>query len=57
MTKHQPTPGGVVLVAIDIAKARNETLIQIPGHARLGGPLFRLWREAEVSMSSTDVRS
>lgn len=34
MTKHQPTPDGVVLVAIDIAKARNEVLIQIPGHAR-----------------------
>jgi transposase len=34
MTKHQSTPDEAVLVAIDIAKVRNEVLIQIPGHAR-----------------------
>ncbi len=34
MTKHQSTPDDAVLVAIDIAKARNEVLIQIPGHIR-----------------------
>ena len=34
MTKHQSTPDDAILVAIDIAKARNEVLIQIPGRAR-----------------------
>jgi transposase len=34
MTKHQSTPDDAVLVAIDIAKMRNEVLIQIPDHAR-----------------------
>lgn len=34
MTKPHPIADGVVLVAIDVAKARNEVLIHIPGHAR-----------------------
>ena len=34
MTKPHAIPDDVVLVAIDVAKARNEVLIQIPGHAR-----------------------
>jgi transposase len=34
MTTHQLTPAVGVLVAIDVAKARNEVLIEIPGHAR-----------------------
>ena len=34
MTTHQLTPVHGVLVAIDVAKARNEVLIEIPGCAR-----------------------
>ena len=34
MTKHQLIPNEGVLVAIDIAKARNEVLIDIPDHGR-----------------------
>ena len=34
MTKHQLTPPQGILVAIDIAKTRNEILIESPGHAR-----------------------
>ena len=34
MTKPHAIPDDVVLVAIDVAKARNEVLIQIRGHAR-----------------------
>ena len=34
MTKMQPTPSDAVLVAIDVAKARNEILIEIPGCQR-----------------------
>src|SRR5829696_3301654 len=34
MTKHQPIAGDVVLVAIDVAKARNEVLIALPGQTR-----------------------
>lgn len=34
MTKHDLTPNLGVLVAIDIAKARNEVLLQIPGSPR-----------------------
>ncbi len=34
MTTHQLTPPCGVLVAIDIAKIRNEILIESPGHAR-----------------------
>jgi hypothetical protein len=34
MTTHQLTPAQGVLVAIDIAKARNEVLIEIPAHGR-----------------------
>ena len=34
MTKPYPIADDVVLVAIDVAKARNEVLIHIPGHAR-----------------------
>jgi hypothetical protein len=32
MTTLHPMPEDVVLVAIDIAKARNEVLIELPGH-------------------------
>jgi transposase len=34
MTSRQPTPPGAILVAIDIAKTRNEVLIAPPGAAR-----------------------
>ena len=34
MTIQQLTPTQGVLAAIDVAKARNEVLIEIPGHAR-----------------------
>ena len=34
MTTHQLTPAVGVRVTIDVAKARNEVLIEIPGHAR-----------------------
>lgn len=34
MTSHQPIPSGAALVAIDIAKRRNEVLIEVPGRGR-----------------------
>lgn len=34
MTTLDSTPAAVVLVAIDIAKVRNEVLIEAPGHKR-----------------------
>jgi transposase len=34
MTKHQPIPAEIVLVAIDIAKMRNEVLLEVPGQRR-----------------------
>jgi hypothetical protein len=34
MTTPDSTPADAVLVAIDIAKARNEVLIDAPGHRR-----------------------
>ena len=34
MTTHQLTPNDGVLVAIDIAKVRNEVLIEVPGRRR-----------------------
>jgi transposase len=34
MTTHEPTPSEVALVAIDIAKGRNEVLIEVPGQRR-----------------------
>ena len=34
MTTRQPMPEGAVLVAIDVAKHRNEVLIEEPGRAR-----------------------
>jgi transposase len=34
MTRREPTPDGAVLVAIDIAKTRNEVLIEPPGGGR-----------------------
>jgi hypothetical protein len=34
MTDKHPIPDGAVLVAIDIAKARNDVLIEIPGRSR-----------------------
>ncbi len=36
MTRHEPTPPDVALVAIDIAKTRNEILVAIPGQTRRG---------------------
>jgi hypothetical protein len=35
MAKSQPTPPATVLVAIDVAKLRNEVLIEVPD-AKLG---------------------
>ena len=34
MTNREPTPAGAVLVAIDISKARNDVLIEVPGRPR-----------------------
>lgn len=34
MTTSDSTPAAAVLVAIDIAKVRNEVLIEAPGHKR-----------------------
>jgi transposase len=34
MTMHEPMPAEVALVAIDIAKTRNEVLIEVPGQRR-----------------------
>jgi hypothetical protein len=34
MTRPQLTPPAGVLVAIDVAKARNEVLIEVPGSGR-----------------------
>lgn len=34
MTTLHPVPDGVVLVAIHIAKSRNEVLIEVPGAKR-----------------------
>jgi len=34
MTNRDPIPPGVVLVALDIAKLRNEVLIEMPGQQR-----------------------
>lgn len=34
MTRQQLTPPAGVLVAIDVAKARNEVLIEVPGSGR-----------------------
>ncbi|WP_407655963.1 hypothetical protein [Magnetovibrio blakemorei] len=34
MTNFHPTPSGAVLVAIDIAKVRNEVLIEFPDRKR-----------------------
>ena len=34
MTNREPTPPDVVLVAIDVSKARNDVLIELPGSAR-----------------------
>jgi transposase len=34
MTNREPTPAGAVLVAIDISKARNDVLIEVPGSPR-----------------------
>ena len=44
MTNAHSIPDNAVLVAIDIAKARNDVLIEIPGHKRrrrmvVGAPL------------------
>ena len=36
MTNREPMPAGAVLVAIDIAKARNEVLIEVPGRRSAG---------------------
>jgi hypothetical protein len=34
MTNHQPIPAAAALVAIDIAKTRNEVLLEVPGQRR-----------------------
>jgi transposase len=34
MARHEPTPAAATLVAIDIAKTRNEVLIEAPGRSR-----------------------
>ena len=34
MARHEPTPAPATLVAIDIAKTRNEVLIEAPGRSR-----------------------
>jgi transposase len=34
MTRHQPIPAATALVAIDIAKTRNEVLLEVPGQRR-----------------------
>ena len=34
MTSNQPTPSGAALVAIDVAKLRNEVLIEVPNARR-----------------------
>ncbi len=34
MTARQPIPNDAVLVAIDVAKARNEVLVEAAGHRR-----------------------
>ena len=34
MARHEPTPANATLAAIDIAKARNEVLIELPGRSR-----------------------
>jgi hypothetical protein len=44
MTTTNPTPPEAALVAIDVAKMRNEILIEIPGHrrqSRQGGRVCR----------------
>lgn len=45
MTKKQITPTDAALVAIDIAKARNEVLIEIPGRQRRRKLTIRNTRE------------
>ena len=44
MTILDSTPAAAVLVAIDIAKVRNEVLIEAPGHKRR----CRLWSSTPV---------
>ncbi len=39
MTKHQPTPSDGAFVAIDIAKHRNEVLIEVTVRARRRRPV------------------
>ena len=34
MARHEPTPGAATLVAIGVAKTRNEVLVEQPGHSR-----------------------
>ena len=68
MTKSQPTPPATVLVAIDIAKLRNEVLIEVPGgrrrrrmtvtntraeHDRLVAELHALGRPVTVGLEPT----
>ena len=51
MTRPKLTPPAGVLVAIDIAKARNEVLIEVPGLREVGvgaGRVFRRDDEAPV---------
>src|SRR3954451_11500010 len=48
MTKLNPTPDGAVLVGIDIAKIRNEVLIEVgPRSAHVGS--IACWRRASLN--------
>jgi transposase len=68
MTRSQPTPAAAVLVAIDVAKLRNEVLIELPGarrrrrmtvtntlaeHDRLVAELHALERPVTVGLEPT----
>jgi transposase len=68
MTKFQPTPAATVLVAVDVAKFRNEVLIEVPGgrrrrrmtvtntraeHDRLVAELHALERPVTVGLEPT----
>jgi transposase len=68
MTKSQPTPAAAVLVAIDVAKLRNEVLIEVPDarrrrrmtvtntraeHDRLVAELHALERPVTVGLEPT----
>ena len=44
MTNRDPIPPGAVLVALDIAKLRNEVLVEMPGQQRrVGEEEYIVW--------------